>query len=229
LSWHPDMPEAYQNAIVTGDARELAARIPDESVDLVFTDPVYDRIEDYCWLGRLSRRVLRPGGAVLVWSNGRWHRDNAQWLEMAGLRYRWEFAYVITGGAAPMNGRIIAKTNRLLWLDRAGDSRMVDYLADGYAGVTWSRPGTHNHRWTKSPKFTAQALAAFSQPWDVVLDPFCGGGTVQHVCKLHGREFVGFEIDPETAEIARERVRLTPEPLLVLDAPEPQTALELAL
>jgi DNA modification methylase len=33
--------------IYTGDARELSRAIPDESVDLIFTDPVYDRIEDY--------------------------------------------------------------------------------------------------------------------------------------------------------------------------------------
>ena len=31
------------NTIITGDARELAKAIPDESVDLIFTDPVYDR------------------------------------------------------------------------------------------------------------------------------------------------------------------------------------------
>lgn len=42
-----DTPE---NGIYTGDARELAKAIPDESVDLIFTDPVYDRIEDYRWL-----------------------------------------------------------------------------------------------------------------------------------------------------------------------------------
>lgn len=42
-----DIPPEYLNQIVTGDARELAKRIPDESVDLIFTDPIYDCIDDY--------------------------------------------------------------------------------------------------------------------------------------------------------------------------------------
>jgi len=60
VSWHPGMPKEYRNQIVTGDARELAKAIPDESIDLVFTDPVYDRIDDYRWLAETAARVLEP-------------------------------------------------------------------------------------------------------------------------------------------------------------------------
>lgn len=35
MNWHPDMPGDFKNQIVTGDARELARAIPDESVDLL--------------------------------------------------------------------------------------------------------------------------------------------------------------------------------------------------
>jgi len=222
--WHPGIPPEFRNQVVTGDARELAERLPDASVDLIFCDPVYDRLEDYYWLGRTASRLLKPGGSLLAWSNGRWHRPNANALEQAGLTYRWEFAYVITTGAAPMNGKIIAKTNRLLWFDLGRQSRMEGYLADGYAGVAWSRPHSHNHRWTKSPKFTAQALLAFSSLDATVFDPFTGGGTVPAICRQFGRNFVAFEWDPETATLARERVRLTPIPLLL---PEPEPPLRL--
>jgi DNA modification methylase len=40
----------------------------------------------------------------------------------------------------------------------------------------------------------------------VVLDPFAGAGTVGVVAKRHGREFVGVELNPEYAKIARERI-----------------------
>ena len=57
----------YQiNSIYTGDARELALALPDESVDLIFTDPVYDRIDDYRWLAQTAERVLKPGGSVIA-------------------------------------------------------------------------------------------------------------------------------------------------------------------
>jgi len=60
------------NTIVTGDARQLAEAIPDESVDLVFTDPVYDRIDDYRWLAETAARVLKVDGHLLTWQNVRY-------------------------------------------------------------------------------------------------------------------------------------------------------------
>jgi len=40
----------------------------------------------------------------------------------------------------------------------------------------------------------------------VVLDPFAGSGTVGVVCGWHGRDFVGVELNPEYAEMARRRI-----------------------
>jgi DNA modification methylase len=40
----------------------------------------------------------------------------------------------------------------------------------------------------------------------VVLDPFAGAGTTWLVAKQHGRQFVGIELNPEYAEMARKRV-----------------------
>lgn len=49
-------------------------------------------------------------------------------------------------------------------------------------------------------------ILAGSKKGDVVLDPFAGAGTTGVVCKRHGREFVGIEINPEYAEIAEKRI-----------------------
>jgi hypothetical protein len=40
----------------------------------------------------------------------------------------------------------------------------------------------------------------------VVLDPFAGAGTTGMVALQHGREFVGIELNPEYAQMARERI-----------------------
>ena len=53
----------------------------------------------------------------------------------------------------------------------------------------------------------------------IVFDPFTGGGTVPAVCKMLGRRYLAFEIDPEVAQRARDRVRDTQPPLFV---PEPE-------
>ncbi|MDR1493064.1 MAG: site-specific DNA-methyltransferase [Planctomycetaceae bacterium] len=49
-------------------------------------------------------------------------------------------------------------------------------------------------------------IKLFTQENDVVLDPFCGSGTTGVVCKRLGRRFLGMEIMPEYAALAKERI-----------------------
>jgi len=49
-------------------------------------------------------------------------------------------------------------------------------------------------------------ILAGSKTGDLVLDPFAGSGTVGVVALRHGREFTGIELNPEYAEIAKNRI-----------------------
>jgi DNA modification methylase len=49
-------------------------------------------------------------------------------------------------------------------------------------------------------------VLAGSKPNDVILDPFAGSGTVGVVALKHNRNFIGIELNPTYAEIARERL-----------------------
>lgn len=49
-------------------------------------------------------------------------------------------------------------------------------------------------------------ILAGSKPDDLVLDPFAGSGTVGVVALRHGRNFVGIELNPDYAEMARQRI-----------------------
>jgi DNA modification methylase len=74
-----------------------------------------------------------------------------------------------------------------------------------------------NHEWGKHIDLVARWTNALSETDALVFDPFTGGGTVPAVCKMLGRNYVAFEIDPTTAERARERVLLTQPPLFVVE------------
>jgi len=79
--------------IYTGDARILSEAIPDESVDLTFTDPVYDRIDDYRWLAETAARVLKPDRACLV-SFGIGYLGSAMAaMRNSDIKYRWAFVW----------------------------------------------------------------------------------------------------------------------------------------
>jgi hypothetical protein len=204
------MQQYIPNEIVTGDARALAPSIPDASVDLVFTDPVYDRIEDYRWLAQTAARVLKPGGALLAFYETKSLPETLTALS-TGLRFRWQFIEYRSNGVkvypAPGGGTLYVG---LLWFD-TGASRPRFVWDVKIAAMTVAK--STNHMWSKPPTTILYYLEKFTAPSALVYDPFAGGGTVPAVCKMLGRTFLASEIDPATAERARERLANTQPPL----------------
>jgi DNA modification methylase len=45
-----------------------------------------------------------------------------------------------------------------------------------------------------------------SNPYDIILDPFMGSGTVAEVCLKNNRNYIGFEISKEYCDIANSRI-----------------------
>lgn len=66
-------------------------------------------------------------------------------------------------------------------------------------------PGAHFA--TFGCKWIEPCVLAGSAPGDVVLDPFAGSGTTGVVALRHDRSFIGIELNPEYAEMARGRIR----------------------
>ena len=61
------------------------------------------------------------------------------------------------------------------------------------------------------PAIFPEALArdhifSWSNPGDVVLDPFSGSGTTAKMAREAGRRFIGIEVNPEYVEISRKRL-----------------------
>jgi len=88
--------------------------------------------------------------------------------------------------------------------------------------ATWGNPAGRNKRtvWTVStqpfkgahfatfpPKLIEPMVLAGSKPGDTVLDPFSGSGTTGMVALRHDRSYIGLELNPEYAELSRNRIR----------------------
>ena len=85
----------------------------------------------------------------------------------------------------------------------------------GSRGV-WSFPSVMANRLHPAQfpqELPRRAIRLLSDPGDIILDPFCGSGTTCVAAKKLGRKYIGIEISPEYAEIARNRVASTPKPL----------------
>lgn len=209
MTWHPNIPLHYRDQIVTGDARALARDIPDASIDLVYTDPIYESIEDYAWLAETAARVLRPNASCLAWC-GIGYLPGVLAAMSEHLAYRWQFIEYRTNEVkhrhAP-GGKCLYSP--LVWFDK-GKHRPA-FVLDVRAISVFSSPS--NHMWSKPPLTIGYYLEAFTKPGAVVWEPFAGGGTILAACKMTNRHYIASEIDPATAERARERVLNTQPPL----------------
>ena len=209
-------PNDENQGIYTGDARELARAISDESVDMIFTDPVYQNIDDYRWLAETAARVLKPDSACLTFHGIGYMDKSVSVLGHNGLNYRWQmptYQPTISRRADCFFGLwyplVLHERGRVKFRFTPQDLRV--------SLRRQSLPADHTYRWTKDPDVIAYYLEAFCGDDTVAFDPFTGGGTVPAVCKMLGRKWLAFEIDPDTAERARERVRNTQPPLFVME------------
>lgn len=203
------------NQIYTGDARELSKAIPDESVDLIFTDPVYDRIEDYEWLAETAARVLKPEGHLLVWQTVRYWYDSSTVLKKR-LFERYTLVLTRSNSCVGTNGTYVMQHwTPLLWYSKQDKIKPAIKPRDSIdvPMITGELP---EHKWQKPIKACAYWMKCFTRSNAIIFDPFTGGGTVPAVCKMLGRQYLAFEIDPATADLARERVSQTQPPLPIV-------------
>lgn len=190
------------NQIYTGDARELAPGIPDESVDLVFTDPVYGNIDDYAWTAQTAQRILRQNRACLVFGSSRWTREYREAMEPY-LTYIYTLNYIVQAKVTRLREHhLFTWRTPILWFNKgkfAPDPWVPDTVISG-------KKRAYGFRWNKNPEALMGWMRAFCPPGGTVVDFFSGGGTTAVVADLLGLKYICFEIDPATAEDSRLRI-----------------------
>lgn len=79
----------------------------------------------------------------------------------------------------------------------------IDALRDNERGKI-----TQNTHCTAKPiSLYAYLINLFTQPNDLVLDPYCGSGTTPIACVLTNRHYIGLELEKEYFDIAEARVK----------------------
>jgi DNA modification methylase len=197
------------NQIYTGDARELSKSIPDESVDLIFTDPVYENLEDYEWLAIEAARILKPEGHLLAWQQVSLIPATANVMSKH-LIFRW-IMNMTRSNVALLSVRrdMFTHWTPCFWYTKTVEARPVARFRDSIDAPFIQNPNV-NHKWAKPEKPIAAWVDCFTHTGAVVFDPFSGGGTVPAVCKRLSRNYLAFEIDDENVSKARERIKRTP-------------------
>ena len=203
------MKPYYQDEWVTiyhGDCREIMPELPDNSVDLVLTDPPYhpDYISYYEFLSELGLKLLKEGSYLCAYAGTMYLPDviaaltkHLTWVWLFNLHHH-EFTriwmYQILQTSKPILAVSKGKPKPMHWL-------RTDLNPDGKAKQL--------HRWQQAEGIPALLISKLTEPKGIVLDPFLGSGTTAYCAKKLNRKSIGIEIEEKYCEISANRCRQT--------------------
>ena len=115
----------------------------------------------------------------------------------------------LTVNTTPTKGTGVESTGEKLnsWMAGNGGRYHPDKANKRSVWTVSSQPYHEAHFATFPPKLIEPCILAGSRPGDMVLDPFLGSGTTGKVCEQLGRKWVGIELNPDYAEMAKRRTR----------------------
>jgi hypothetical protein len=192
--------------IHTGDLSLLYRMIPNDSADLFLTDPPYheEAIRLYGQLAELAARKLKPGGLCAVMC-GQMYLDRVMQEMAKHLQYFWLCAVSIDSPNCSILPRKISNRFKPVLLFSKPPVPAVPthpFLTDMIVG----RRDKGHHEWGQGVEQFQYFTERLTEPGGLVIDPFCGGGTVPVACVATGRRYIATETDPGVAAAARARI-----------------------
>jgi hypothetical protein len=189
--------------ILLGDMNILLEKLADKSVDLFLTDPTYNDIQAYVRLAELAAAKLKPGGLCLAYS-GQMYLPQVL-AGMAGhLEYWWTLALHIWDGATAIYPRAIqARWKPIVAFAKpplgAANQWLTDLLEGGGRDKRF-------HEWGQAESEAVYLIEHLTEPGQLVVDPYAGGGAFLAAAKILGRRWLATERDEGTVLIARSRL-----------------------
>ncbi|MGB6875244.1 MAG: DNA methyltransferase [Candidatus Acidiferrales bacterium] len=209
--------ESYRNRILRGDCIDVMRQFRSASIDFVLTDPPYlvnyaskdgrtvPNDDNDAWIKPAFAEIYR----VLGWNRFcisfyAWNRTDkffAAWRK-AGFRIAGHLSFV---KKYVSRRRYLAYAHENAYLLAKGSPSLpAQPIADV---IEWHYSGNKLHPTQKPVSALRPLIQSFSQPGELVLDPFCGSGSTLLAAKVEGRAFAGIELDPSYFEIAQHRLR----------------------
>ncbi len=205
-----------------GDCLNVMSDIPDNSVDMVLTDPPYGMNyqsgrrkfkakaiigdQDISFLDDLSRelyRVSKENSAHYIFCS--YH--NIDKFKQSFEKY-FKIKNILTwvknnASMGDLSADFAPKTEFILFLQKG--RRNINGKRDSNV-LEFKKTNNKLHPTQKPVDMLEFMISKFSDRGDIVLDPFMGSGSTAIACINTSRSFIGIEIDKDYFSIAKERV-----------------------
>ena len=231
------------NQIICGDCLEVMKDWPDSCVDLVLTDPPYqlstsshyaaklnpwaDMCNSAFWFAELYRvylRLLKEDGGIWQFLNWRSLPTIQKAAFDAGIKITslmvWDKIWIGPGGCQGLRPRyelIALLAKKEFAIERRDIPDICQCL--------WSGLKPTGHPAEKPTKVCSNLIDISSEENDLILDPFCGSGTICVAAKMLNRNYIGIELSEKWCAFARQRIKAVETCVPVKEQREGQMAL----
>lgn len=215
-----------------GDCLEIMKDIPDNSIDLIVTDPPYlikyktnrrkNKSHDFCSeilnddnyeliekFFKESFRVLKKNSAMYCFCSSKTIDYFMKQVFSNGFTIKNQIIWVKNNwSAGDLKAQFGQQYEIILLLNKGRKKFNGKRLSD-----VWVFPKVSGknqfHQNQKPLELIEQCIEKHSKINDLVLDPFMGSGTTGVACKELHRNFIGIELEEKYFEIAKKRIEET--------------------
>jgi site-specific DNA-methyltransferase (adenine-specific) len=239
--------------LTRGDAVAWLRTLPNESIDLVVTDPPYESLEKHRAIGTTTRlkhskassndwfeifpndrfaelfaevyRVLKKNTHFYLYCDPETMFFAKPVAEAAGFKF-WK-PLIFDKVSIGMGYHYRARYECILFFEK-GKRKLNDL---GQADIITCPRIRGGYPAEKPPQVSQVLIKQSTLPGELVIDPFMGSGSVGVAAAGVGRNFMGNDLCAEAIEITRRRLQElgAKEPLLERPAPQPQPQLGLSM
>lgn len=200
------------DTIYNQDCLEGLKQMPDKSIDLILTDPPYGKRADKGTNGFGSSKNRRYSGG--------WDKQVPP-QEVFDEMFRVGKNLIIFGGNYFSN--MLPPSNCWIFWDKKGDVKFQNPFADGeLIYTTFKKPvkklvfrqqgfitdskDKRYHPTQKPTELIIQLIEMFTEPGQIICDPFLGSGTTAVAAVKTNRHYIGYEVNSEYYQICCERL-----------------------
>jgi site-specific DNA-methyltransferase (adenine-specific) len=210
----------FTNRILNGDCIEILKQMPNESIDLIVTDPPY--LVNYTdrsgrkiandntgqWLFPAFEQIFR------VLKNHTFCISFYGWNNAEQFLTAWKSAgfvpvghFVFVKRYASRTGYARAHHEQAYLLAKGNPAKPENPPADVFCN--WRYTGNRLHPTQKPVEIILPLIEAYSRPNGIVLDPFAGSGTTVVAARKCHRQGIGIELNTRFCQVANYRLLQT--------------------
>ena len=225
------MTSEFINKIICGDCLELMNNIPNNSIDMILTDPPYginflspysknhtfiknDNLDD--WLKMLPKmfeqfkRIITDTGVCCCFCGGGGKTPVTALFTVEAIKYFNLIQTVVWKKFIGLGWKWRPAYENIVILSKSKDNYNFydtsNNLANVITGINQAIPQADEHPTPKPLALMEKLILIHSEKGMTVLDPFMGFGTTCLAAKNLKRNFIGIEIEPKYYEMARNRI-----------------------